>query len=188
MKIKLFITTVFMALSIFLKAQVSFGVSPGLNLNTAYLGYKSKKIMPLVGFQYFGATLTTTEDSETDKTSIKIFVLNAGLKYFFKDGEKLKSYVLLSVCKPFVSNTNEYNGQGSDSYAKSNLIGAEGGFGAEYMFDPHFSIGGEFGLRYMNIKSKQTYSDNVPNQPDITYSSTLSIAPTYTKICLNYYF
>ena len=34
-------------------AQVTFGVSPGIGFNSAYLGYKiNEKIIPFVGFQF----------------------------------------------------------------------------------------------------------------------------------------
>lgn len=40
------------------KSQIAFGVSPGLGLNSAYLGYKiNDKLVPYFGLQFLGMSM-----------------------------------------------------------------------------------------------------------------------------------
>ena len=66
MKTKLFLT-LFVLLSLVLKSngQFSFGVAPGIGLNSAYFGYKlNDKIVPYIGFQYLHAKFKLDESDE----------------------------------------------------------------------------------------------------------------------------
>ena len=43
------------------------------------------------------------------------------------------------------------------------MWGGELGFGMEYFFDENFSLGGEFGLRYLHLRYKDSYNDEIYN-------------------------
>jgi hypothetical protein len=75
------------------------------------------------------------------------------------------------------------------------LWGAEVSFGVEYFLDENFSLGGEFGLRYFNLKYEETNDRQIfnPNSGDtqtvqVEDSFKFNMSPTYSKISLNYYF
>lgn len=205
-----------MAGASFSYGQFSFGVSPGLGLNSAYLGYKlGNKFVPFVGFQYLNANLKVEEsdqwynwesdqiitDVETIKLTGNLYVPNVGLKYFVKQHNKLQAYLSLCVSKPILS------GKLNSDYAEDveafeddikgiSMWGGEFGFGVEYFFDENFSLGGEFGIRYLHLKYIDSYEyyDYYPpfsdeeivlkNETDYRFN----MSPTYSKISLNYYF
>ena len=83
-------------------------------------------------------------------------------------------------------------GEDFESYS---LWGGEFGFGIEYFFDENFSLGGEFGLRYLHLNYVQTRERSVYNpmtsdwEPtEIKYDYNYNMNPTFSKISLNYYF
>ncbi|MFO7370635.1 MAG: hypothetical protein R6X09_10230 [Bacteroidales bacterium] len=194
-------------------SQFAFGVAPGLSTNSAYFGFKAGKVVPYIGFQYAGLAIKLEEsgeawdDDEYDiipySNDIKIkgnlYVPNLGVKVFAVEQNKLKAYFNLSVAKPFLSAKYEEDGEEfeelSDLVKEIKLIGGEFGFGVEYFFDNNFSIGGEFGLRYLHAKYTNSYEDEEYNYDtgtyeDVTIENTLkaSMSPTYSKISLNFYF
>jgi len=76
-----------------------------------------------------------------------------------------------------------------------NLFAGELGFGVEYFFDDNFSIGGEFGIRYLGGKYDDSYTDtfynpdtNSDQETEIEETYKVSTNPTFTKISLNFYF
>lgn len=81
----------------------------------------------------------------------------------------------------------------NDVLKEVKLFGGELGFGVEYFFDDNFSIGGEFGLRYISGKYTNSFEQDVYNgsemQPeDFEDTFRLSLMPTYSRISLNFYF
>ncbi len=167
-------------------AQLVFGVSPGLNLNGAYIGTKfSDHLIGTFGFQYLGVSYTLTDPDFEDKFSGSVFIPSLGLKYLMNKQNQIQPYLGISVSKPFVTGKIEYDGEEdeefSDAVKNLSLLGLELGFGVEYFFDENFSIGGEYGFRYINVKYKS--SDEFD---DVDVSG--SVKPTYTKLTLNYYF
>lgn len=194
--------------------QFTFGVSPGIGLNSAYAGYSiNDKIVPFFGFQYMHAGFKYEETGEeydwelnqvvaysySNKFSGNLFIPSIGLKYFFTPLNKIKPYLTLCLSKPFLSAKIEDDGQEDDDFKESvknlSLLGSEFGFGIEYFFDENFSLGGEFGLRYLYLKYKDTFETEIynPNTGDyqaseIEESYRFNISPTYTKVALNYYF
>lgn len=190
-------------------SQFSFGVAPGLSTNSAYFGYKAGKVVPYVGFQYaninFKLNQTGMEWSGTEvvpfsdeiKISGNLYVPTVGIKFFAIEQNKLKAYFNLSIAKPFIRAKAEENGAEvediNDVLKKVKLIGGEFGFGIEYFFDNNFSVGGEFGIRYMNGKYSDSYQQDVYNgvdmQPeDFEDTYRIGLMPTYSKISLNFYF
>ena len=196
------------------KAQVAFSVSPGLGLNSAYVGYNvSPKFMPFVSFQYMGFSSNYTSSytdwdfdnnvaknfTYADKVTGSIMLPGVGVKYFLANQNKIKTYATLSVTKPIISAKYEEDGvvneEVEDLVKSVKSLGTEVGFGAEYFFDNNFSIGGEFGFRMLSGSLEERYDDEYydPNQGEYiasesVYTSKGSLNPTYTKFTLNFYF
>lgn len=194
-------------------SQFAFGVAPGLSTNSAYFGFKAGKVVPYIGFQYAGATVKLEEsgemwdDDEYDiisysydvKIKGNLYVPTLGVKVFAIEKNQLKAYFNLSVAKPFLSAKYEEDGEEfeevSDLVKEIKLIGGEFGFGVEYFFDDNFSIGGEFGLKFLHAKYTDSYDDEVYDYStgtyeDVTIENTVKAGmnPTYSKISLNFYF
>jgi hypothetical protein len=213
-KKQILITLLLSSFSMASFSQITFSVSPGLGLNTAQVGYKiNPKIVPFFGFQYAVGSLTvvnTYDEYDTDRGTIVttedevqasggIFLPNLGVKYFLLQKDKVSTYALTSFSIPIVTGkVTDSDGEVtrlSDEIDRSGVWGAELGFGAEYFFDKSFSIGGEFGLRYIRAKVVESFDDSVFN-PDTgmtipsesTNSFAASLNPTYSKISLNFYF
>jgi hypothetical protein len=122
-----------------------------------------------------------------------------GIKYFFIETNKLKSYGTMSFTKFLLSGKIEDDTDENYDLKKeiknTHLYGGQRGFGTEYFFDDNFSLGGEFGFRLLHLKYKHEVDDEVYN-PDIgdyiptttTYDYKFNFNPTYVKISLNFYF
>ena len=185
----LFVLIVLLALTYRSYSQYTFGVSPGFSLNSAYFGYRlDSKFMPFIGFQYFNAKLKYNQSGVDDLSmnlSGTICVPNIGVKYYVHEQNKMKTYFSLSLSKPILSGKLESDNEEVEDFNNTidniGLWGAELGYGAEYFFDENFSLGGEFGLRYMHLK----YSNTSNNSSD---ELKFRMSPTFSKISLNYYF
>jgi len=215
MKTKLLLV-LFVALILINKSygQFSFGVSPGIGLNSAYFGYKiNNKIVPYIGFQYLNAKFKYEESgekydwdlnqvvsySEKNEFSGSLYIPNIGVKYFMKQQTKIKAYLSLNISKPLLSGNLKYDGEEDEDFKESikniSMWGGEFGFGVEYFFDENFSIGGEFGLRYLHLKYNDTYETDLYNPNTGNYQDTeiendyrFNMSPTFSRISLNYYF
>jgi hypothetical protein len=210
----LFITlTMLLAGFTFSYGQFSFGVSPGIGLNSAYFGYKvDNKFVPYIGFQYLNASFKYEESgqrydsdlsqvisySDINKFSGSLYIPNLGLKYFVKQQNKLQVYITLNLSKPLLSGRLEYDGEVDEDFKEEikniSIWGGEFGFGMEYFFDENFSLGGEFGLRYIHLKYKELREREIYN-PEVGYQTVeiednfkFNTSPTFTKISFNYYF
>ncbi len=210
--------TLFIAAIIFLFSntgfsQPVFGVSPGLSLNSAYFGYKVNRFVPFIGFQYFGTSInyeykhklydgslgSIVDHNHSDDVKIKLIIPNIGLKYYVKESGNLKAFVTLNLSKPILTGKYEVDGiedEESKKYIEGiSLFGGELSFGAEYFFDEQFSIGGEFGLRYLHAKYTFSEDESIfnPNTGDTevskaSYEAKLNASPTFSRISLNFYF
>jgi hypothetical protein len=214
-RLLLFVVFAFIASPVF--GQFYFSASPGLNLNGASFGYKVGKIVPYVGFQMMNAkfTLETNEfdwttpgtlDEHNMKTEVKanLFIPTIGAKYFIIENNKLKAFVGLGLTKPIIKAKMDFTYDGDavnedfkeeveDAVDNVKMFGGELGFGVEYFFDDNFSVGGEFGLRYLKTKYTQDTQGsewNGNDYEDVTNKTevNLNLMPTYTKISLNFYF
>lgn len=185
--------------------QFSFGVSPGLSTNTAYFGMKMGKIVPYVGFQY-GHLGVKVESSDhyytgvewvTDESKTKIngnlYIPEIGVKFFAIEKNKLKAYLNLNLTKPMIRAKMEVDDveveEIGDLLKEVKLFGGELGFGVEYFFDDNFSMGGEFGIRYLHGKYEDVndyISSGEPAEETTTFK--IGVMPTYSKISLNFYF
>lgn len=208
------LTVALFAVSTVSQAQISFSVSPGINLNGATFGYTiNDKIIPYVGIQLLSANFTYTDKyqtwdydgnrqiTETDEIKASGFVIapTLGIKAYVFGQEKLKGYVNAAFTKPFISGKLTFDGEEDEEVSvtidKVSLFGIQAGFGAEYFIDSNFSISGEFGLSYINMGYKDTYQDDFYNPNtgnDVDYEGKMNVdlnmIPTYSRISLNFYF
>ncbi len=194
-------------------SQFSFGVAPGLNLNSAYFGYKVGKVVPFVGIQYMGINVKSVETgtewdygtnsavSFENEMKIKgsILMPSIGVKFFAIEKNQIKGYILASFSKPLLNGKLTYNGEEneyvSEMIDKFSLWGATAGIGVEYFVDDNFSVGGEFGLQILSGNFYDEYVDDYYNpnsgtyvDADFTDDITVRLMPTYSKIALNFYF
>ncbi len=215
MKTKLFFALfVSMVLTVKTYSQCSFGVSPGIGLNSAYFGYKiDNKIVPYIGFQYLNAKFKYEESgerfdwdlyravsySEKNEFSGSLYIPNIGVKYFVKQQNKLQAFFSLNFSKPLISGKLQYNGDEDgdfkDAIKNIKMWGGELGFGVEYFFDENFSIGGEFGLRYIHLKYNESneasfYNPDTGNDQNTEIEDTFkfNMSPTFSRVSLNFYF
>lgn len=199
-------------------SQFNFSVSLGFKLNSATFGYKIGNITPYASLQIMNGSSTFTESGKKydyDENQIvsyednlklngNIFLPTIGLKYSFLTKDNLDAYGTVNLVKPIFSakietDDDEFNQEFEDEYDELKkaikLWGAEFAFGAEYHFDEHFSISGEFGLRHYKLKYNRTEEREIWNPDtgqeqsvDITTDFKASINPTFSKISLNFYF
>lgn len=213
MKTKIILFAIITFITFDSQSQIAFGVSPGLNLNSAYIGYKTNKFVPFFGFQYFNAAFNYSEKGQhfdydqnavvnyedTYLYSVSVYMPTLGLKYYLVEKEKVKAYTSLAITKPIVIGKARDNGVENtdltDYLKKLSIWGGELGFGAEYYFDEQFSVGGEFGIRYLSLKDELTqtttfYNPNTGMDQSTTITNKFSFrtTPTYTKFSLNFYF
>ncbi len=185
-------------------SQFYFGVAPGLSTNTANFGFKAGKVVPYVGFQYANVSFTNEyfehdwngtdyDDYDSEmKISGNLLIPEIGVKFFAIEKNNLKAYLNLNLTKPMIRGKLESNGteneEFSDLLKEIKLFGGEFGFGCEYFFDDNFSIGGEFGIRYLRGKfnNKDEYDDGHDSYEENDIK--VGLAPTYSKISLNFYF
>lgn len=204
------IAAIIMVASVPAFSQFTFTAAPGLNLNSAYFGYKVGKVVPFVGVQFMGANVKTVQTGTewdggpvafTDEMKIKgsILMPTVGLKFFAIEKNKVKGYMTAAFSKPFINAKMEYNGEENEEIGeildRISLWGATAGVGAEYFFDDNFSLGGEFGLQIVAGKYYEEYVDDYYNpntstyvDADFTREINVRLMPTYSKISLNFYF
>lgn len=136
----------------------------------------------------------------------------AGLRYYVKQ-EKILAYIKgdIMFALPFIKGTNSgkrvyYNSDGtvsdrdewSDNLTKKDeerfkdvldFIVISPGVGLEYPLSDHFSIGGEFGMRWLLYNYEQNGSDSDEYwQSDWEEKMNATIGITYTSFSLNYRF
>jgi hypothetical protein len=125
----------------------------------AYLGFKEKKSLFLVGADYDRFKM---ERGDTLLYSRRL-VINAGYRYQLLPKDKAEAmdfmpFWALHLFKSFSkvkADSSIMSGADVDYYNDiSNDVGGWIALGAEYYFAPAFSFGGEAGLRYTRAKSK----------------------------------
>jgi hypothetical protein len=194
--------------------QFYFSASPGINLNGASFGYKIGKLVPYAGLQMIHANFKMDntdydwDGAQWDRYTYSldvtgnIFIPTVGAKYFFIEQNKLKAYGNLSLYKPIIKikasaiddgvAVQNFDTEVKDMVDKIKLFGGSLGFGVEYFFDDNFSLGGEFGIRYMKNKfSMEDGDEQGSSATDIrndVRDFNLNVIPTYTKVSLNFYF
>lgn len=209
-------TTLFITVT---NAQFTFSVSPGLGLNTAHFGYRvNSKIVPYVGLQHLNINIKMEQSrdkydydlhkvyNDVDKYNFKtnLYIPNIGVKYFAIQQNKLQAYISANISKPILTGkieigddnlSNEIENDFKNTIKNISFLGGELGFGVEYFFDDNFSLGGEFGIRHLNMKLKGERDGEFYNPDTNSYQQTkieeeykINTSPTFSKISLNFYF
>ncbi|MGB0165614.1 MAG: hypothetical protein ACPF8V_02050 [Luteibaculum sp.] len=193
-------------------SQSMFSVSTGIGLQGAQYGYRiNSKLIPTISLQYIGASVSYNSDnfvfngSEyvndeiSDETKANALIPSLGLKYFIQEKESIKSFISLAVSKPIIWASYEQDGEPDKDFEEDvkniGLFGGQLAFGVEYFFNPQFSVGGMFGIRY--LRAKQTFEREVdlynPNTQETetrteNQETKINFSPTFSNISLNYYF
>lgn len=189
-------------------------VKPGMLVNAAQVGYKSDAFFAGFGLEFASAGLTADEteiDSsfnppEVHKTKINydvsLFLPQIALKYFFGGtgtegggGGVVRPYAAASAFYSLSAvRIQMSDGQvtvrdtSTERQVRDALDGNLGGtvaFGGEYFFSPKFSLGGEFGCRF--LFGGQESSQQSPGYSDVI-KTTLGLGVAYTALGLNFYF
>lgn len=183
------------------KAQFNFGVSPGLTMNSAQFGYRfAEDWVPYVGLQYYNVNYEFTDFDFQQEFSGSLLIPTLGLKYFAIDKSDLQGYFNVNFSKPLVFGSASIDGQDDPAFDELldglSFWGGEFGFGAEYFFSKQFSVGGEFGLRWIRVNNEQSTEIVVDFDPNTGEAITateesdlaLNINPTYARFTFNFYF
>jgi len=169
------------------KSQITFTVKPGLNLNGANFGYKTKNFVPYFGLQFLNLTDKFKDNNTDRKTKTHIYMPIIGSKIFIIDKESLKGLINATLFKPVIFGKEVENGEEDESYKEDfkslKLWGGELGFGSEYFFNEHFSFGGEFGFRFGFYNYK-----NESNTSEFSYTENMHLNMTYISGSMNFYF
>ena len=198
---KLLFSIIFLLSGILGFCQFIFQISPGPKFNGVNIGYKLDK-----GYLFYGGLQFVNVNYSLDETGERIvdgkltlyhdasnfskdlYIPNLGFKFYFGEGNKLKPYTNINIAKPLVK------GFPKNVINKINWTG-ELGFGSEYFFDENFSIGGEFGIRNLDVNVTKEYREEIfdpvsGNTLSTTKTTQLKtdFSPTYTRISLNFYF
>jgi hypothetical protein len=196
--------------------QLAFGVKPGATLNSAYAGLKIGGIVVFGGFEFIhgGADIDLTykdtgypDDVSKMHYSANLYVPYVGAKMFLLHSGSVKGYVTATISKPWVSAsiqpdsgkeaiaydfTSSHGDKATvkDLVSNTSLWGLSVAFGSEYFFSDNFSLGGEFGIRYLIgswKKTIKTYSSPTETATE-TVDVGVGVSSTYSTLTLNYYF
>jgi hypothetical protein len=127
-----------------------------------------------------------------------MYMPHGGVKIYFRPTGtgQVSPYGLVDVFKAFTSVTLEDNAAWVDQAALDaqeeitkeilSPFGFNLAFGAEYYFSEAFSMGGEYGLRYMMSKGESEYTDQFGDTWKTEVSTNIGV--TYAAICLNFLF
>ncbi len=187
---KLIILLAIFTMGISVNAQVAMSVQASTKYQKTTFGYRMGKIQPYIGLgflNYGGSSeyIDFDEDKYTTKGYINVVMPNLGVKFTLLSKDSLKAGVDVGIYKPFISGKLEDDGEEikefSDNLKKIHAFGGELGVFAEYFFNEHFSVGGEFGLRFAksNYKQKDEFDD---------YKFNVHLGLTYTTVSANFYF
>lgn len=186
---KLIILLVIITMGFSANAQVSMSVQASTKYQKTTFGYKMGNIQPYIGLgflNYGGSTehIGYNNIKHTTKGNVNIIMPNLGVKYTLLSKDSLKLGVDLGVYKPFISGKIEEDGEEveefSDNLKKIHTFGGELGVFTEYFFNSHFSIGGEFGLRFAK--------SNYKAEEEFDYNFNVHLGMTYTTISASFYF
>jgi hypothetical protein len=185
-------------------------VKPGMLVNAAQVGYKSDNLFAGVGCEFITAGLTSKYSehdgsfsyNSTQKYDISMFLPQVALRYFFEGtggegggGGEVRPYVTASAFYTLGSAKVSWSdGQTTthDTLTERQLqdlltgnVGGTVAFGGEYFFSPNFSLGGEFGCRWLSggVKSSSGYEGY-----SYVSSNSLGLGVVYTALGLNFYF
>ena len=167
-----------------------FGVRPGNMVESAYFGVNMGSLVPFVGIDYLSASV----DIEDVEASASLFVPHFGIRKYFGQnlvGGAVVPYLQASFLKSFASiDVGGESSELTDAIADlMSFYGATFAFGAEYFFTDRFSVGGEYGLRYLKMSTELEVDLDIVDEPvsldsdlDVTYKAS------YAIVSLNFHF
>jgi hypothetical protein len=167
-----------------------FGVRPGSTVESAYFGADMGTITPIFGIDFLGVTVTV-EDTDV---SASMYIPHFGARVYLNSNRTAGSvvpFVQGTFMKSFAS-VDLGDGDSDLTDAIGDLLSFYGiglAFGAEYFFADRFSLGGEYGLRYMKTSAELNVDMDILDEP-ITLDSNLEISykSSYAGVSLNFHF
>jgi hypothetical protein len=176
------------------KSATVFGVKPGMMVQSSYFGIGFNRVAPYIGLDWVGIA----ESGEGNDMSASLFIPHLGAKLYLRDYRLANTVTPYLIGDFFFSlpsvSVDGYTSEEED-YVKD-LMSFKGigvGFGTEYFFTENFSVGGEYGIRYLHNGVKeheQTYHDYYYGDYVDTINEKFSIAfkLTYAAISANFFF
>ena len=180
--------TVFVALFVFsatfLNAQLSLSFNAGANHHKTTVGYNVGNLVPYIGFEVLNGSVSEIYEEYESKGKALVFMPNIGVKAFLISKESIKGGLNIGLLKPFISVKLEEDGEEVEDLNELldnfSSFGGDLSFFAEYFFADQFSVGGEFGYRFVNAK--------ITNPDNSNEKIKLNLGGTYTSFSANFYF
>jgi hypothetical protein len=171
-----------------------FGVKPGMLIQSSYLGIGFQRVMPYLGFDWVGLKV----DTDDNDLSASLLIPHLGAKLYLKDYREAKTvapYILGDIFFSLPSVSADNASSDEEEFAED-MLGFWGvglGFGAEYFFSKNFSVGGEYGIRFLNNgveERKERHEDPYWGPHEHTLNEEFSIAfkLSYAVISANFFF
>ena len=179
------------------EAEMIFGVKPSTMVQSSYFGFLAGTSMIIeFGLDFANAGVKLEGATEGDfgfdpieidaEVSASMMMPHAGVKLYLKPrtAGTTSPYFLADLFKAFTSiDPGDVDDATEDLITSVEELlspfGLNLGFGAEYHFSDRFSIGGEYGLRYM---MSSTELDDIDMKVD------LNLGMTYAAITANFAF
>jgi hypothetical protein len=199
----------------FAQRKFAFGVKPGMTMQTSYFGFTAGNLLPYASMDLLWMTVNLEETSggpyDSNKESFKgkafLLIPHFGSKLYIHGAgtpEGLRAYLNGDLYFSIPSVSIKEDGMEVDDEGQEliedvlSFWGFNLGFGTEYMFSEHFSIGGEYGFRIFFDKIKQEGErSGYYYDPDYGYRSyqekweeelSLTLKMNYAVVALNFYF
>jgi hypothetical protein len=187
-----------------LASAMVFSVSPGQTLQGAQFGMSYGKLQPYIGLDLLGAAgkvkMTNPDATYAELSAgVTLYIPNIGARYYFASKE-LKPYVYLGLLKSIATVDLKSKTQAAETDllpgdAKDQLTsllgfwGINAGFGTEYPFAENFSVGGEYGIRYLRTSAEgKGTADSVLLGEGVSDEITASLKNSMVRIFFNYKF
>jgi opacity protein-like surface antigen len=180
-----------------------FSVSPGQLLQGGQLGMSYGKLQPYIGLDIMGASgKIRLDDTESDafeemSAGVTLYIPSIGARYYFGSSE-VKPYVYAGFLKSIATvsikvetNTGADELEGDVKDQLTSLLGFWGvnaGFGSEYAFSEHFSVGGEYGFRYLRTHAEGDGGADALMGEGTADEITASLKSSTVRVILNYKF
>jgi len=167
-----------------------FGVRPGSTVESAFFGADMGTVTPIVGLDFLGVSVSV-EDADL---SASMFIPHFGARVYLGGPGTTGAvvpYLQGTVMKSFASiDVGDESTELEDAIGDLlSFYGITLAFGAEYFFAESFSLGGEYGLRYIKTSADLNVDLDILDEP-ISMDSNLEIAyrASYAGVSLNFHF
>lgn len=173
--------------------QMVFGVKPGMLIQSSYFGLSKQKFQPFIGLDWVALAVET----EGGDLSGSVIIPHIGAKLFLKPSgvaHHVAPYLTGDWFFSFASVSVDHYTPEEEELAKDVLEfwGLGIGFGAEYFFSECFSVGGEYGLRYVHdgVEEHEKTVDNGwgPHVETVNQEFSLAFRLTYAAVTANFHF